>query len=498
MKRLLLAIFVLIFCGFSSAFESQLGTIEFPNSGSEAAQENFTRAVLLLHSFEYEDAREAFVETQQIDPDFALAYWGEAMTHNHPLWRRQDQEAAILALNKLAPTTDERRNKTATERERGYLSAVEKLFGEGDKNQRDEAYSEAMRQLSERYPNDLEAKSFYALSILGLAEGVRDFGIYMRAGAVTEEIFDVNPQHPGAVHYMIHSYDDPVHAPLGLRAARVYAKIAPAASHAQHMISHIYVALGEWDESVEANVKSFDVSVERRARKGLGIDSLNYHSLHWLEYSHLQLGQLEQARKLLDQMSEYVKESGSARALWYHAAMRSAWIVETEGADAPEEMDSQATQVTGAAANLFASGYAALLKGDIAAAELAAAQIDGRRESASHGPLCDMTSGYDSTTQRDLVVAEVLQKSLLAMTHAARERPNKAIALLEEATAIEESMPLDFGPPIVVKPSHEIYGELLLKMGRPAEALVQFEEALARAPQRRLSVAGATAAKKQL
>ena len=227
---------VVFACALAAADHPELGKIDFPNSGKPAAQQAFIKAVLLLHSFEYSDAREAFQEVQRIDPAFAMAYWGEAMTHNHPLWRQQDREAALQALGKLASTPEARSARTPTDRERGYLQAVEVLFGDGDKVERDDLYSEAMRQLAERHPDDLEARSFYALSILGTAQGQREFSVYMRAGAVAEEIFDANPHHPGAVHYMIHSYDDPVHAPLGLRAARVYAKIAPAASHAQHMI----------------------------------------------------------------------------------------------------------------------------------------------------------------------------------------------------------------------------------------------------------------------
>jgi tetratricopeptide (TPR) repeat protein len=309
-------------------------------------------------------------------------------------------------------------------------------------------------------------------------------------------VFDANRMHPGAAHYMIHSFDDPVHAPLGLRAARVYAQIAPAAAHAQHMISHIYVALGEWNESVAANVISFDVSSERRDRKELGIDSLNYHSLHWLEYSYLQLGRWEEARETLEQMTRYARESGSARALWYHAAMRAAWIVETGGMEAPDPIDSEAAQVTGVAAGGFATGYAALLAGNREMAELAALTIGNRHEAASHGPLCDMTSGYDSTTKRDLVVAEVLQKSLQALIELDRDNTEAALALLDEVTAAEEAMPMDFGPPIIVKPTNELYGEVLLQLGRPEEARLQFEKALERAPRRTLSLAGLAQAAK--
>jgi tetratricopeptide (TPR) repeat protein len=472
------------------AGESKLGSVDFPNSGSPAAQDAFSRAVFLLHNFEYEDAREAFQEVQEIDPGFAMAYWGEAMTHNHPLWRQQDREAAIAALEKFAPTLDARRAKITTDRERGFLQTVEVLYGEGDKLARDMAYSQALAELVERYPDDLEARAFYALSVLGTAQGVRDFSIYMRAGAIAEEVFAANPDHPGAAHYMIHSYDDPVHAPLGLRAARVYAKIAPEAAHAQHMISHIYVALGWWAESVDSNVKSFAVSGERKERKGLGVDAYGFHSLHWLEYSYLQLGRFAEAREKLDMMHEFAKESGSARALWYHAAMRAAYIVETGAQDAPPQINTEETQVTGAAADLFASGYAALRAGDVDTAEKFALRMDERYDSAASGHLCGQTGGFADTTKRDLAVAEVMQDSLRALIAIKRGETDRAVELFEKATKAEAAMSADFGPPIIVKPSHEIYGDALLELGRPEEAKRQFDIALQRAPRRSLSLAG--------
>ena len=307
-----------------------LGSLEFPNSGAIEAQDAFLRAVLLLHSFEYEDARDAFQEAQGLDADFALAYWGEAMTHNHPLWQEREALAAMAALEKLAPTTEARREKAPTEREKGYLHAVELLFAEGEKGERDQAYSEAMGTLSARFPEDLEAKSFFALSILGTANGERDSRVYMRAAAVVEEVFDENPRHPGAVHYLIHSYDDPVHAPLGLRAARVYAEIAPAASHAQHMISHIYVALGRWVETVSANEQAFAVSEDRAREKDLPIHSRNHHALHWLEYGYLQQGRYKDALRQLAIMEDDAKANPVARTLWYFAQMRAAYLVQTE------------------------------------------------------------------------------------------------------------------------------------------------------------------------
>jgi tetratricopeptide (TPR) repeat protein len=468
---------------------AKLGSIRFPNSGAPAAQQAFERGVLLLHSFEYDDAREAFVEAERIDPAFALAYWGEALTHNHPLWREHDLEAARAALAKLAPTAAERRAKAPTERERGWLAAVEVLFGEGDKLERDRAYAAALERLARDFPDDLEARAFLALAILGTAQGQRDFAVYMRAAAVAEEVFAANPRHPGALHYLIHSYDDPLHAPLGLRAARLYAEVAPAASHAQHMISHIHVALGAWEDSVEANVRAFEVSARRAAAKGLGVDALNYHALLWLEYSYLQLGRFAEAREKLQDMTGYAGESRSPRALSHHALMRAAWIVESGGRPAPEPIEQDGAPVGGAAADLFASGYAAWLAGRPAEAAAFAERIGAVRETAARGAHCEQRSATD-TAQSDLTVAEVLQKSLRALVELDAGHTDLALVLLDEATAAEAAMPLDYGPPPIVKPSHELYGELLLRLGRPADAALQFRQSLARAPRRSLSLSG--------
>jgi tetratricopeptide (TPR) repeat protein len=175
--------------------------------------------------------------------------------------------------------------------------------------------------------------------------------------------------------------------------------------------------------------------------------------------------------------------------LAYHAAMRSAWIVEAGAKSAPEPIETEETHVASAAADLFGTGYAAIRAGNIDAAAALAKRIDGHRDSAAHGPLCEQGSGYD-TSKQDLLVAEVLQKSLLALVELERGHTKAAVALLDEATAIEGALPLEFGPPIIVKPSHELYGEVLMGLGRQAEAKEQFERALERAPRRSLALAG--------
>lgn len=469
----------------------RLGKLDFPNSGAEEAQEAFMEGVLLLHSFEYEDAREAFQRARRIDPDFAMAAWGEAMTHNHPLWRQVDLEAGREVLASLAPTPEERRAKAPTFREKDFLGAVEFLYGEGTKVQRDEAYAEAMGKMAERYPDDMESRAFHALSILGTAQGVRDHRTYMRAAAVAEEVYRVNSEHPGALHYLIHSYDDPVHAVLGLRAARVYAKVAPAATHAQHMISHIYVALGRWEETVDSNEKSLRVSEERAKRKGLPPHERSHHALHWLQYGYLQQGRYADAWKLMEIMVADAASRGSTRDLWYHAMMRAGWLVESRRFDrVPEPMSTAGVTIAGVAAGEFATALAALEEGDSARAREALEAMTARRRAAGGKTRGHAQDAMPADSPPEIQAAEVMEKELEGLIAWRNGRKDRAVKLLQEATALEDQMPFEFGPPIVVKPSHELLGEILLELDRPGEALAEFEASLHRAPLRSLSLVG--------
>ncbi|MEM7351821.1 MAG: hypothetical protein AAF657_13570 [Acidobacteriota bacterium] len=462
-----------------------LGRLEFANSGAAEAQEAFIRGVLLLHSFEYADAREAFRQAQAIDPSFALAWWGEAMCHNFPLWRSQDLEGARDVLVRFAPTREARLAKAQTEREKGYLQAVEILFGDGDKVRRDAAYSEAMRRLYERYPEDLEAASFYALSILGTRGGERDFATYMRAGAIVEEVFDANPRHPGAAHYLIHSYDDPVHAPLGLRAARVYAAIAPGAAHAQHMISHIYIALGRWRESALADERSFAVS-EAKARRA-GTPRGNHHALMWLAYSLLQQGRWSEARAKLAIMDEDTAAQPTASNRWHQIYMRSAYQVETEDWEVGwTDVDASDLSLSAVAAQLYVRGVGALAGDDLLMAQQALADLDQAlvREPPAGSDF------YTTTAAADRLAARTAAQELAGLIALTEGRVDEALVRLHKAVEIEESMELAFGPPLVVKPAHELLGEVLLELERPVEAIERFEQALARAPRRTAALRG--------
>jgi len=480
------------------AQQRQLGRIDFPTSAQSAdAQSHFIQGVLLLHSFEYADAREEFQAASRVEPGFAMAYWGEALTYTHPVWVEQDVKSAREALLRLAPTPEARVAKAPTEREKDYLRAVERLYGEGDKVSRDVAYAEAMGRMRDKYPRDLEAAALYAVALLGTCQYERQYAVYMRAAAVAEEIFAQNPQHPGAVHYLIHAYDDPVHAPLGLRAARVYAQIAGSASHAQHMPSHIFIALGMWDEVVSSNEASVEVADQRAKRKGLAADARNYHSLLWLEYGYLQQGRQQDAHRVLEDVARSAAASGSGRVLSHLGQMRAYYALETGAWDRLSgDFDLSKGGIAANAAVLMAQGTLAVRQGHLEDgrkllaklhAQFAAGPAGGAAESHHGGT---MPAAAAAGSPNDRKAEEIMAQQLEAVVLQAEGKREEALHLLANAAAAEDALSFEFGPPVPVKPTHELLGEMLLDAGRPQEARHEFERALARCPKRTLSLRG--------
>jgi tetratricopeptide (TPR) repeat protein len=527
----------LVVSGLGRATAQELGVIDFPTSGSAAAQPLFIKGVLLMHSFEYDDAREAFLEAEKADPNFAMAYWGEAMTFNHAVWQRTSPDMAKAALNKLAPTADARRAKAPTEKEKDWLGAVERLYGAGDKLARDLAYADAMKRMHEKYPSDDEVKAFYALSLLGTSHSGRDVAIYMRAAALVEQVYAKNPQHPGAAHYLIHAYDDPVHAPLGQRYADAYSKIAPSASHALHMPSHIYVAMGMWEESAAINERSVKAADARREAKKLGVDQRGFHALLWLVYTYTQQGRYDEARNVLTQIDAAAKESGSERTRSHLALARAAWLIETrKWGEAKTAVDAKGLPKDAAIADLFAIGFAAVRSGNRAGAANAMAQMAAlMEETPINGAPVSSTPSSPSSTRAgikpigpravpapgispvapqtpqapqapantmsamgmptagaggDRRIPQVMAQQLEAAILFAEGRREEAIVLARQAAVVEASLPFEFGPPVPVKPVNEQVGEMLMDQRRPKEAMEAFELSLKRTPKRALSLLG--------
>ena len=471
-----------------------LGTITFPvSTGVAAARQSFVRGVLLLHLFEYSDAAAAFREAERLDVSFAMAYWGEAMTYDHPVWNEQDVDAGRAALLKLAPTPAERAAKVSTARERAYLGAVELLYADGPKPRRDTLYSAAMGSLSRAYPRDDEARLFHALSLLALSQGVRNVRTYLRAGAIAKGVFVRNPSNPGASHYLIHAVDDPNHASTGLAAARALAGLSADADHAQHMTSHIFVALGMWDDVVRANETAVRVVNAMLQRRNRGPFYCRHYNV-WLDYGYVQLGRLADAARLLERCRDQAAgargtaegpdlETYSLITMWSHYLLATGnWVdsVARWRIDPGQGLGPRLTY-------WFTSGFGAARRGDLATARMALSTFEqAERETEAW----IAASAESSADQPELPRARVLHAELEGLIAAGEGRIDEELKQLRQATLMEDSMVDAFGPPFVNQPSHELLGTELLRLHRFGDALTQFRLALKRAPRRTAALLG--------
>src|SRR5690606_184974 len=247
---------------------------------------------------------------------------------SHSLWQEQDYEAATTVLANLDSYNPE---KNTTEIEQDLIESVHILYQpKTEKKQRDIAYSEFMEDLYKKYPANQEVAAFYALSLLGSVEEGRNDIVYGKGAKIAKGILKENPNHPGALHYLIHSYDDPDHATLALDAANAYSKVAPDAGHALHMPSHIYVAMGMWDDVISSNIASYQASINRMEEKSLSNDARGYHAFHWLQYGYLQKGNYEEAKKMVLDLKKYATETPSKSARAYLVFLKGTYLTETD------------------------------------------------------------------------------------------------------------------------------------------------------------------------
>ncbi len=506
MRRLailwLFALFLVVNVSITfAAAQNEVGEVSFANSGSTGAQEPFLRGLALLHNFEYPDAAEQFRKAQAADPEFAMAFWGEAMTFNHPVWMQQDLTAARAALGRLGATPEARLAKAKTERERDYLRAVEVLYGSGTKEERDFHYADAMAALHQRYPDDVDATAFYALSLLGTAHQGRDFATYMRSAALLEEVFPTHPRHPGVLHYLIHSYDDPIHAPLGVRAARLYGGVAPNAGHALHMTSHIFVALGLWDDVIAANEKAMRVVNQHRGDRGQPHKTCG-HYVSWLDYAFLQEQRFDEAKQQLDAcrqmaMGEALNPSempldADDSLVGSFVEMRLFHSIETGSWDAADPFVMPKGPYVWPRF-ILAYGEALAAGGDLNALRAAAARLRERQKE-----LLEVIEQRKDTDRGDRQRTEILVQQIDALERLREGKKDEGIALLRKAAESESAMPLEFGPPVIEKPTFELLGDELLVLGRHAEAEQAYRSALTRAPGRTRSLQGLLRAEQAL
>ena len=450
-------------CGAGARAGAECRKVAFANSGAAAAQQPFLTGLAQLHNFEYPDAAQWFRKAQEADPGFALAYWGEAMTYNHPVWMEQNIASGRRALKRLGETAEERDAKAPTAREKAYLHAVEVLYGEGDKYARDAAYAGEMAALHAKYPDDVDGTAFYALSLLGTAHEGRNVETYLRAAALLEPLFITNPQHPGIAHYLIHSYDDPEHAPRGLPAARAYSKIAPAAGHAQHMCSHIFIAMGMWDDMVAANETAIHLVNAVAAERHLPPVACGHYP-EWLEYGYLEQGRARDAKKLLAACYESAKQAagrlaaGGSQAppgdrflLLSFVNMRLRYLFDTE--DWSDE-SLKWTLVSNAdrrleIADALITGYAAVKTGRRSDAEAEVKRLKEARAALDAEIAKAPPGGGELMMARGW--ASICEMELSALARLAAGESTAPIAQLRQAATIEAQMPYEFGPPMIDK-----------------------------------------------
>ena len=283
--------------------ETQLGTVRFPVSCAQSVQKPFARGVALLHSFWYEEAEKEFIQIAKDDPRCAMAHWGIAMSIWHQLWNEPD--AKVIARGLEETRTARKLATKATAREKAYIAALAAFYTDSSKLDHDaraKAYSGAMKKVYESNPDDHEAATFYALSLLA-SEPHHDetFANRKQAAAILEKLFATEPDHPGVAHYLIHAYDKPQLAQLGIPAARRYAQVAPAAPHALHMPSHIFARVGLWQDDINSNLASV-AATRKTAAMHMGGEGHQFHAMDFLFYAYLQSGRESDAKALMDEV----------------------------------------------------------------------------------------------------------------------------------------------------------------------------------------------------
>jgi tetratricopeptide (TPR) repeat protein len=470
-----------LLCGSSPTSSQTL-----PSSASAEAQTAFTEGLRALHLFEYEDANQAFRRAERVDPGFALAYWGEAMTYNQTLWRKEDPAAARSALARLSSSRTAHPVRAGTPIETALLDAVRSLFGDGDPATRRERYAVAMRRVHEQGRDDPDIAALYALALLGTmsrsligyddaheghVHGLAGSDVQRQVGEILDGVLKTHPDHPGALHYLLHNYDDPGHASLGLAAARRLAGAAPESSHARHMPSHIFLQLGMWRDAAASDRAAFEMSVAWAARRQYGPALRNYHALSWLEYELLQRGRYRNAWDTIGELEPVVKTTGQVSLLSNLSSMRARFVVETRRWDLLASERNFAN-----VDDLFAIGMSAARRHNDAVARMAREGLESRARSEREGDL------------RPAIA--IMEREVAALIALAGGQPEDAIQALRAAAGAEMRLPPPLGLPEPVKPAPELLGEVLVETGRPRDAIEPFEQALQRNPNRSLSVLG--------
>ncbi|HVT44809.1 MAG TPA: hypothetical protein VMT00_10490 [Thermoanaerobaculia bacterium] len=470
----------------------KLGKVDFPTSCNAAAQERFIRGVALLHSFWYPEAARTFQSAAEADPQCGMAWWGVAMSYYHPLWAPPNSEE-LKAGSEAAAKAKSIGAKTA--RERDYVAAINAFYRDHDKvehPQRARALEQALERMTRAYPQDQEAKVFYALALNSTASPTDKTYANQKKGAeILNRFFESSPDHPGVAHYIIHSYDYPALAHLALPAARVYAKIAPSSAHALHMPSHIFVRLGLWDETVASNIDSANAgraSLKEQKSGHFSWDEL--HAMDYMAYAWLQRGEDAKAKDLLEKVSRYESADVPNFAVGYavaaiparYALERRDWATAAKLEVGPPAIAWSKFSYAEALTH-FARGMGGARSGDLETARAAVARLDAIR-----GELESQKNTYWAGQ------VEIQRLAAAGWLARAEGKDKEAVSLLRQAADLEDSTDKHPVTPGSLLPAREMLADLLLELGKPAKALVEYETSLTSAANRFNSLSGAARA----
>jgi len=466
--------------------QTQLGTVHFPTSCAATVQKPFERGVALLHSFWYEEAEKEFLEIAKDDPHCAMAHWGVAMSIWHQLWNEPDSNVIARGLSEA--NTGQELARKATPREQAFLGAIRTFYGDSSKldhHARADAYSQAMKKVYNEYPDDHEAAAFYALSLLASEpDDDTTFANRKQAAAILEKLFAIEPDHPGVAHYLIHSYDKPQLAQLGIPAARRYAEIAPAAPHALHMPSHIFARVGLWQDDIKSNLASV-AATRKSAAMHMGGEGHQFHAMDFLFYAYLQSGRESEARALMDEI-HHMPEMHDMYGLGFdpHLAAEAQFeaLYPLEMRDWAAAAALTPMSIPGTANDSF--GYWAKAIGAAHLHQTEEVRRDVDAISKIHQKFTsEKKQNFAVATENDLQQA----KAWLSFSE---NKLDDAVAILRPMAEKEEAT----GEEPQGIPVREMIADMLLEADRPQEALVAYQVDLKFSPGRFNGISGAARA----
>src|SRR5712692_5096212 len=467
--------------------DQEIGSVHFSTSCSKAVERSFNGAVALLHSFQYERARQAFAEISGQDPKCAMAQWGVAMSHYHGLWDNGDMAAGADALHKAKQIAAA--NPGTTARETAFIDALAEIYRDDGKDRyaHAQAFEQKMGAVRAAYPDDSEAAIFHALTLAITAPKTdKTFANQRKCGEILEPIFAKQPHHPGVAHYIIHCYDNPVLAEKGLGAARMYARIAPASAHANHMPSHLFTRVGSWDESISSNLKSAELAAHAEATSSNGeARDQRLHAMDYLEYAYLQSGRVKPAKAELNEMNTLPPVGGLTLTGDYGmAAIPARYAIELGNWDQASGLQVRKDGVPWAQAVTWtAIGVGSARAGNLERASQAEQMLSSLRD-----VIAKQNNSYWSNQ------VEVQRREVAAWIAEQSGKPAEGIATMRSAAELEESMDKHAVTPGAVTPAREMLAQLLLLQKQPQQSLAEYETILKIAPNRFNALYGAASA----